>query len=209
MVTISAITMIAVITMVTIITMITMISIVERKAPTPGLIVWPLSANAKHTYCTLSMNDVKEHAMYVEMDWEALESKVVVAPWTPEGPAPHPDPDSIDSSNDVYRGDQVKIGDTSKTLTLLGTHFNVNPFGARLGLTLLGFVRVEPIWDSFKSNLVGIIYLQLFWDSHNLTPFGTHLTSTFLGLTEVEPSWDWFSFNALVTRLSSTLLGLI
>lgn len=53
------------------------------------------------------MNDVKEHAMYEGMDWEALESKVVVAPWTPEGPAPHPEPDSIGSSNDVYRGDQV------------------------------------------------------------------------------------------------------
>lgn len=56
---------------------------------------------------TLSMNDVKEHAMYAEMDWEDLESKVVAAPWTPEGPAPHPEPDSIDNSNDVYRGDQV------------------------------------------------------------------------------------------------------
>lgn len=61
-----------------------------------------------YTYDTVSMNDIKEHAEFEGLDWEALESKHVAAPWVPEGPAPHPEPDSIASAHDIYRGDQVQ-----------------------------------------------------------------------------------------------------
>lgn len=53
------------------------------------------------------MDDVKRHAMYQDLDWEALEAKTVRAPWIPDGPAPRPEPEGIANANDVYTGTQV------------------------------------------------------------------------------------------------------
>lgn len=55
------------------------------------------------------MDDVKGHKLYESLDWDDLESKVLRAPWIPDGSTVHSKRENVATANDLYGGNQVSI----------------------------------------------------------------------------------------------------